>query len=101
MRLLLFTLHLMSNQTRESQSVSHKPEALLHDLRVHRRFGGGWLRGRVRLGLTGLEAGAAWRTLDWRSWSLERRLRPGGGPAPPWAQARVALAGRDWAPTWL
>ena len=62
-----------------SQSVSqnHKPETFLHDLRVHRRFGGGGgLRGWVRLGLTGLvaglEVGAAWRTLDrsrWWSWS--------------------------------
>ena len=87
--------------------MSDKPEALLHDLRVHRRFGDGGLRGLVRLGLTGLETwlevgvgAACWRTWD-RSWSLERRLRPGGGGAPPWAQARVALAGRDWAPTGL
>ena len=29
------------------------------------------------------------------------RLRSGGAPAPAWSQARVALTGRDWAPTWL
>ena len=66
-----------NQRERVSQVDSHKPEALLHDLRVHRRFrGGGGLRGWVRLGLTGLvaglEVGAAWRTLDrsrWWSWS--------------------------------